>query len=73
MAMPLKVRVSEEEYLATMTGEKPSLEFVNGEVFQKPLTKSDHLLIADELLGALRDYRRTAGGRSGWRTERHWS
>jgi Uma2 family endonuclease len=25
-----------------MTGVKPSLEFVNGEVFQKPMTKSDH-------------------------------
>ena len=42
MTAPVKVRVSEEEYLATMTDEKPSLEFVNGEVFQKPMTKKSH-------------------------------
>jgi Uma2 family endonuclease len=65
MTAPVKVRVSEEEYLATMTGEKPSLEFVNGEVFQKPMTKESHLLVVDEVLAALRAYRQRTGGMSG--------
>ncbi len=65
MTAPVKTRVREEDYLATMTDEKPSLEFVNGEVFQKPVVKRSHLIVADEVLAALRDYRRRAGGVSG--------
>jgi Uma2 family endonuclease len=48
-----------------MTGEKPALEFINGEVYAKPLVKRAHLLIVDEVLAALREYRRRAGGVSG--------
>ena len=65
MASPEKIRVSEEEYLATMTGEKPSLEYVNGEIFRKPLTKEPHLVLADEILAAFRHYRAKVGGMSG--------
>jgi Uma2 family endonuclease len=59
------VRVTEDDYLATMTGEKPALEFINGEVYAKPLVKRSHLLIVDEVLAALREYRRRVGGLSG--------
>jgi len=65
MATPVKVRVSEEEYLATMTGEKPSLEFVNGEVFQKPMARQSHVLATDEFLAAFRTHRKQYGGMSG--------
>lgn len=65
MSAPVRIRVREEDYLANMTGEKPSLEFVNGEVFAKPLTKEPHLLLADEVLAAFRVYRKVAGGMSG--------
>lgn len=41
MTAPVKVRVSEEEYLATMTDEKPSLEFVNGDNCDSPLPIAD--------------------------------
>ena len=53
MTAPVKVRVSEEEYLATMTDEKPSLEFVNGEVFQKPMTKRTHQDVSKRIVEAL--------------------
>ena len=66
MTTPVKVRVSEEEYLATMTGEKPSLEFVNGEVFQKPMTKKSHNEVAMALYDALRVHRRRQGGYVTW-------
>jgi Uma2 family endonuclease len=66
MTAPVKVRVSEEEYLATMTDEKPSLEFVNGEVFQKPITKKSHNEVAMVLFEALRTFRRTHGGYATW-------
>jgi Uma2 family endonuclease len=48
-----------------MTGEKPALEFINGEVYAKPLVKRAHLLTVDEVLAALREYRRRVGGVSG--------
>jgi Uma2 family endonuclease len=45
---------------------RPSFEFVNGEVTQKPMTKWSHFRIAGELSGLLRDYVRSgAGGVSG--------
>lgn len=66
MTAPVKVRVSEQEYLATMTDEKPSLEFVNGEVFQKPMTKKDHNEVAMALYDALRDYKKRRGGYATW-------
>ena len=62
MTAPVKVRVSEEEYLATMTDEKPSLEFVNGEVFQKPMTKKSHNEVAHVLFDLLRAFQKRSGG-----------
>ncbi len=60
------LRMSEVEFLARYADLKPSYEFVNGEVTQKPMTKWSHFRIADELAGILRDYRRgDAGGISG--------
>ncbi len=66
MTAPVRVRVSEEEYLATMTDEKPSLEFVNGEVFQKPMTKRNHNEAAMALYDALRDFKKRRGGYVTW-------
>lgn len=57
--------MTEEEFLAKYAGELPSYEFANGEVTQKPMTKQTHFLVADEIAGQLRDYRRRAGGMSG--------
>jgi Uma2 family endonuclease len=62
MATAVKTRVSEAEYLATMTGEKPSLEFVNGEVFQKPMTKKDHAFVARALNRRFVVYEAERGG-----------
>jgi Uma2 family endonuclease len=66
MATALKTRVREEEYLATMTGEKPSLEFVNGEVFQKPMPKREHNEVGKPLARAFLDYERRHGGTFAW-------
>ncbi len=62
MSTRVKARVTEAEYLATMTGEKPALEFVDGEVFQKPMTKRDHNDIALRLFAALQEYRKFRPG-----------
>jgi Uma2 family endonuclease len=56
--------MSLEEFLAR-ADEKPYLEYVDGEVFEKPLPKRKHWMLMDEIAGALRDYRRMHGGRSG--------
>lgn len=66
MAAPVRVRVSEEEYLATMTGEKPSLEFVNGEVFQKPMTKRNHQDVSKRILEAMLDFEKRTKGYFTW-------
>jgi Uma2 family endonuclease len=54
--------MSEEEYLATMTGEKPPYEFVNGEVFQKPLPKRPHGIAAKIFSRHLDRYELEFGG-----------
>ena len=66
MTAPVRVRVSEEEYLATMTDEKPSLEFVNGEVFQKPMTKRDHQDVSKRILEAMLDLEKRTRGYFTW-------
>jgi Uma2 family endonuclease len=66
MATAVKTRVSEEEYLATMTGETPSLEFVNGEVFQKPMTKRDHNEVRKRLARLLFQLEDQHGGSFAW-------
>lgn len=58
--------MTEQEFLARYADERPSYEFVNGEVVQKPMTKQSHMLLAGELAAALRAYRLGgAGGLSG--------
>lgn len=54
--------MSEEEFLARWADLKPSYEFVNGEVTQKPMTKRAHRRVAEELIGRLWLYRRTSSG-----------
>lgn len=66
MTAPVRVRVSEEEYLATMTDEKPSLEFVNGEVFQKPMTKRNHQDVSKRVLEAMLDLEKRTRGYFTW-------
>lgn len=68
MTAPVRVRVSEEEYLATMTGEKPSLEFVNGEVFQKPMTKKDHQDVSKRIVALMYELERRKLGYFAWET-----
>jgi Uma2 family endonuclease len=62
MSAPVKTRVSEEVYLATMTGERPSLEFVNGEVFPKPMVKLPHHEASVALTERFLAHRRQHGG-----------
>ena len=73
MTTPVKVRVSEEEYLATMTGEKPSLEFVNGEVFQKPMTKKDHQDVSKRIAAVLFALEQRTRGYFAWETTTNFS
>jgi Uma2 family endonuclease len=73
MTAPVKVRVSEEEYLATMTDEKPSLEFVNGEVFQKPMTRKNDNEVAHVLFDLLRAYQKRSGGYTTWEATTNFS
>ena len=60
-----RLLMTEEEFLAKYADELPSYEFVNGEVTRKPMTKKTHMMLTDELQGALRDYRKRVGGMSG--------
>ena len=73
MTTPVKVRVSEEEYLATMTGEKPSLEFVNGEVFRKPMTKKDHQDVSKRIAAILFELEQRTRGYFAWETTTNFS
>jgi Uma2 family endonuclease len=58
--------MTERDYLARYADERPSYEFVNGEVTQKPMTKRSHTRLAEELLFRLGTYWRSrGGGRSG--------
>src|SRR5688572_14227727 len=45
-----------------MTGERPSLEFVNGEVFQKPMPMPPHQQVSLTLTEAFLPYRKQSGG-----------
>jgi Uma2 family endonuclease len=51
--------MTEQEFLDRYADLKPSYEFVNGEVTQKPMTKRAHMLLQDELQAVLRDFRRS--------------
>lgn len=60
------LQMPESEFLARYADERPSYEFVNGEVTQKPMTKRAHSRLAEELLFRLGLYWRGRGsGRSG--------
>jgi Uma2 family endonuclease len=54
--------MSEMEFLSRYADERPSYEFVNGEVLQKPMTKRTHVALAGELAALLREYRKRASG-----------
>jgi Uma2 family endonuclease len=54
--------MSEREFLAHYADERPSYEFVNGEVTQKPMTKRSHVVLQEELQVALRAYRKGRPG-----------
>ena len=56
------LRMSEEEFLAKWADLKPSYEFVNGEVTQKPMTKLSHMRAAQTLSYTLEVYRRGGAG-----------
>lgn len=65
-AAPAILRMSEKAFLAHYADERPSYEFVNGEVTQKPMTKRAHTRLAEEILFRLGTYWRTRNrGRSG--------
>ena len=68
MTAPVRVRVTEEDYLATMTGVKPSLEFVNGEVFQKPMVRRSHQKVSHVLNRVFVHYEEEQGGLWAWET-----
>jgi Uma2 family endonuclease len=58
--------MSEKDFLAHYADERPSYEFVNGEVIQKPMTKRAHTRLAEEILYRLGTYwRQRNRGRSG--------
>lgn len=56
------LHMSESEFLARYADERPSYEFVNGEVTQKPMTKRSHVALAGEIAALLREYRRRTRG-----------
>lgn len=71
--MATTLRISEQEYLDRLTSESPSYEFVNGEVIQKPLTKSPHVFVAKAFANIFLRYEATIGGFFGWETTTDFS
>lgn len=75
--MLTKTRMGLEEYLA-LPQEPPYLEYLDGEVVQKPTPKRKHLRLAHELDFALGLYMRHRGGDAGpeghiwFGVPRHW-
>jgi Uma2 family endonuclease len=61
-AAPAILRMTESDFLAHHADERPSYEFVNGEVLQKPMTKRTHVALAGEIAALLREYRRRSRG-----------
>ena len=62
-AEPVSIsHISETEFLARYADVRPSYEFVNGEVTQKPMTKRTHVALAGEIAALLRDYRKRRQG-----------
>ena len=62
----VKTLVSEAKYLASMTGEKPALEFVNGEVFEKPLPMRPHNDVTKNFTTAFVSHTAAYGGYWTW-------
>ena len=54
-----------EQYLALPGGQKPYLEYIHGEAVPKIMGDWRHLMLVDELVALLRDYRLRFGGHSG--------
>ncbi|MCC7364535.1 MAG: Uma2 family endonuclease [Dehalococcoidia bacterium] len=59
------LHVSEEEYLRHYTAMRPSYEYVNGEVTQKPMTLRTLMLLAGTINAALYKYEQLVGGLGG--------
>jgi len=57
-SVPPSLRMTEQDFLAGYADERPSYEFVNGEVTRKPMTKRSHVALAGEIAALLREYRR---------------
>ena len=57
-SVPPTLRMTEQDFLAGYADERPSYEFVNGEVTRKPMTKRSHVALAGEIAALLREYRR---------------
>lgn len=60
----VREKLSLEEFRA-LPEQKPYLEYWNGEIVQKMAAQKDHSWLQDEIAGALREYRKRVGGRSG--------
>ncbi|MFN0094953.1 MAG: Uma2 family endonuclease [Dehalococcoidia bacterium] len=58
-------RISIEEYLALPEDGPPWLEYIDGEVVEKPVGTATHMEIIARLLELLFQYRRRVGGRTG--------
>lgn len=54
--------MTEVEFLTRYADERPSYEFENGEVTQKPMTKRTHVALAGEIAALLREYRKQTRG-----------
>lgn len=54
--------MTEVEFLARYADERPSYEFLNGEVRQKPMAKRTQVAMAGELSALLREYRKRNSG-----------
>jgi Uma2 family endonuclease len=60
--MVTKTRMSVAEYLALPADEPPWLEYIDGEVVEKPLPKKKHSKLAARLVRRLGDYEDRRGG-----------
>jgi Uma2 family endonuclease len=63
--MLTKPRVSVEEYLALPEEGPPWLEYIRGEVVEKPVGNANHFQLASRLVALLERFRELHGGRSG--------
>jgi Uma2 family endonuclease len=66
MTMKTKLRMSEQEYLATYANEQPPWEYDDGEVTQKrTMTQDKHVIVATEFTVGFYEYYSRTGGFGG--------